>query len=115
LKIKAGALEILADRIPKVTEAVRCEQQKTAISIIDCIRDVVSRQSAGVLVNSALNALKAIGSSIRPGEESALVSTVPSVIKIIKARASLQSAIAVLPCFVYGAFLPLRSTLLRNL
>ncbi|KAG1807089.1 uncharacterized protein BJ212DRAFT_1387903 [Suillus subaureus] len=80
-RIKAGALEILAERIPKVTEAVRREQQKTAISIIDCIRDVVSRQSAGVL-------------------ESALVSTVPSVIKIIKARASLQSAVAVLPCYV---------------
>jgi U3 small nucleolar RNA-associated protein 10 len=99
-RIKAGALEILAERIPKVTEAVRREQQETAISIIGCIRDVVSRQSAGVLVNSALNALRAIGSSICPGEESALVSTVPSVIKIIKARASLQSAIAVLPCYV---------------
>ncbi|KAG1775600.1 hypothetical protein EV702DRAFT_421745 [Suillus placidus] len=99
-RIKAGALEIIAERIPKVTEAVRREQQKTAMSIIDCIRDVVSRQSAGALVNSALNALRAIGSSICPGEESALVSTVPSVIKIIKARASLQSAIAVLPCYV---------------
>ncbi|KAG1852147.1 hypothetical protein DFJ58DRAFT_791745 [Suillus subalutaceus] len=88
-RIKAGALEILAERIPKVTEAVRREQQKTAISIIDCIQDVVSRQSAGVLVNSALNALRAIGSSICPGEESALVSTVPSVIKI-----------TVLPCYV---------------
>ncbi|KAG1761179.1 hypothetical protein EDD22DRAFT_897736 [Suillus occidentalis] len=71
-RIKAGALEILADRIPKVAEAVRREQQKTAISIIDCIRDVISRQSAGVLVNSALNALKAIGSSICPGEEFSL-------------------------------------------
>ncbi|KAG2363636.1 hypothetical protein BDR07DRAFT_1471237 [Suillus spraguei] len=99
-KTKAGALEILAERIPKVTEVVRLEQQKTAISIIDCIRDTVSRQSAGVLVNSALNALGAIGSSICPGEESALVSTVPYVIKIIKARASLQSAIVVLPCYV---------------
>jgi U3 small nucleolar RNA-associated protein 10 len=74
-----------------------------------------SRQSAGVLVTSALNALKAIGSSICPGEESALVSTVISVIKTIKTRASLQTAIAVLPCYVYVAFLPLRSTLLRNL
>ncbi|KAG1896221.1 uncharacterized protein F5891DRAFT_1054817 [Suillus fuscotomentosus] len=99
-RIKAGALEILAERIPRVTDAVRREQQKTVISIIDFIRDVVSRQSAGALVNSALDALKAIGSSICPGEETALVSTVPSVIKIIKARASLQSAIAVLPCYV---------------
>ncbi|KAG0706218.1 hypothetical protein DFH29DRAFT_902720 [Suillus ampliporus] len=99
-RIKAGALEVLAERIPRVTEAVRREQQKTAVSIIDCIRDVVSRQSAGALVNSALNALRAISSSICPGEESALVTTVPSVIKIIKARASLQSAIAVLPCYV---------------
>ncbi|KAG1720632.1 hypothetical protein EDB19DRAFT_1775930 [Suillus lakei] len=99
-RIKAGALEVLAERIPKVTEAVRREQQKTAISIINCIRDVVSHQSAGALVNSALNALRAIGSSICPGEESALVSTVPSVIKIIKARASLQSAIAVLSSYV---------------
>ncbi|KAG2757731.1 hypothetical protein P692DRAFT_20824545 [Suillus brevipes Sb2] len=83
-RIKAGALEILADRIPKVAEAVRREQQKTATSIFDCIRDVptVSRS---------------IGSSICPGEESALVSTVTSVIKTIKTRASLQTAIAVLP------------------
>ncbi|KAG2130333.1 hypothetical protein DEU56DRAFT_815464 [Suillus clintonianus] len=99
-RIKAGALEVLAERIPRVTEAVRRDQQKTTMSIIDCIRDVVSRQSAGALVNSALNALRAISSSICPGEESALVSTVPPVIKIIKARASLQSAIAVLPCYV---------------
>lgn len=37
---KAGALEILADRIPKAAETVRREQQKTATSIFDCIRDV---------------------------------------------------------------------------
>jgi U3 small nucleolar RNA-associated protein 10 len=100
-QIKAGALEILAERIPRVVETVRLEQQKTVLSIIDCIRDVISHQSAGTLVNSALNALRVIGSSICPGEESAVVTTVPSVLKIIKARASLQSAIIVLPCYVY--------------
>ncbi|KAJ8583913.1 hypothetical protein M405DRAFT_936925 [Rhizopogon salebrosus TDB-379] len=99
-RIKAGALEILAGRIPRVVETVRLEQQKTVLSIIDCIRDVISHQSAGTLVNSALNALRVIGSSICPGEESAVVTTVPSVLKIIKARASLQSAIVVLPCYV---------------
>lgn len=30
------------------------------------------------------------------------MTTVPSVLKIIKARASLQSAIAVLSCYMYG-------------
>ncbi|OJA15136.1 hypothetical protein AZE42_07566 [Rhizopogon vesiculosus] len=99
-RIKAGALEVLAERISKVTESVRREQQKTVLSIIDCIRDIISRQSAGALVNSALNALGATSSSICPGEEPALVTTVASVLKIIKARASLQSAIAVLPCYV---------------
>ncbi|OAX34660.1 hypothetical protein K503DRAFT_428951 [Rhizopogon vinicolor AM-OR11-026] len=99
-RIKAGALEVLAERIPKVTELVRREQQKTVLSIIDCIRDIISHQSAGALVNSALNALGATSSSIYPGEEPALVTTVASVLKIIEARASLQSAIAVLPCYV---------------
>ncbi|KAG1727322.1 hypothetical protein EDB19DRAFT_1943251 [Suillus lakei] len=106
-RIKAGTLEVLAERVPKVTEAVHREQQKTAISIIDCIRDVVSRQSAGALVNSALNALRAISSSIGPGKESALVSTVLSVIKIIKAPQSsgdgaiftLQGLVSTLPAF----------------
>jgi hypothetical protein len=57
-----------------------------------------------------------MSSSICPGEESALVTTVPSVLKIIKARASLQSAIAVLPCYVYeSSSLSVRSMLLNEM
>lgn len=70
------------------------------IELISLIRDIIERQSAGSLVESALGALKALGSTCCDGEEATLMSTLPHVLKVVRSRTSVAAGISVLPCYV---------------
>ncbi|KAG8215320.1 hypothetical protein J3R82DRAFT_8911 [Butyriboletus roseoflavus] len=54
--------------------------------LIGLIRDIIERQSAGSLVESALEALKALGSTCCNGEETTLVSTLPHILKVVRSQ-----------------------------
>ncbi|KAF9238673.1 hypothetical protein BU15DRAFT_88298 [Melanogaster broomeanus] len=99
-RIKSGALVVLSERVPAIHEKVRQEHQVTMINVIDQIRDIITRQSAGSLVESALAALNAIASTCCAGEESALLGTLPHIIKVVRSRTSASAAVAVLPCYI---------------
>ncbi|KIJ60905.1 hypothetical protein HYDPIDRAFT_42974 [Hydnomerulius pinastri MD-312] len=99
-RIKSGALKVISERIPVITEKVRQEQLATVNNIIHLIRDIITRQSAGTLVESALSALKAIGSTSCAGEEPAILATLPHIIKVVRSRTSAAAAVAVLPCYI---------------
>ncbi|KAH7920221.1 hypothetical protein BV22DRAFT_1199044 [Leucogyrophana mollusca] len=101
-RIKSGALQLLAKRVSEITETARRDSLATTKQIVDSIHDIISRQSAGELVDSALNALRSVGSTVCPGEEAPLTTTIPSLLKIIQARTSAASALGVLPCYVTG-------------
>lgn len=70
------------------------------MELVDAIRGTIERQSAGPLVESALAALKALGSTCCDGEETALLSTLPRVLKVVRSRTSATAAMSVLPCYV---------------
>lgn len=70
------------------------------VDLIGLIRDIIEHQSAGSLVESALAALKALGSTCRNGEETALLSTLPHVLKVVRSRSSAAAGMSVLPCYV---------------
>ncbi|KAG6369730.1 hypothetical protein JVT61DRAFT_13599 [Boletus reticuloceps] len=99
-KVKAGALGVVSARIPLVTERLREECQATIIELIGLIRNVIERQSAGPLVESALAALKALGSTCCDGEETTLLSTLPHVLKVVRSRTSAAAAVSVLPYYI---------------
>lgn len=99
-RVKIGALEVLAERIPLVSETVRRECKPTAIQIVQLTHDIIARRSAGKLAEAGLAGFKAIASTCQVGEEAALTSTIPDVLKIVKSRTSAASALAVLPCYI---------------
>ncbi|KAF8125619.1 hypothetical protein EV363DRAFT_1225659 [Boletus edulis] len=99
-RVKAGALGVVSARIPLVTERLRQECQATIIELIGLIRNVIERQSAGPLVESALAALKALGSTCCDGEETTLLSTLPHVLKVVRSRTSAAAAVSVLPYYI---------------
>ncbi|KAF8440039.1 hypothetical protein L210DRAFT_3760928 [Boletus edulis BED1] len=99
-RVKAGALGVVSARIPLVTEKLRQECQATVIELVGLIRNVIERQSAGPLVESALAALKALGSTCCDGEETTLLSTLPHVLKVVRSRTSAAAAVSVLPCYI---------------
>ncbi|KAG6334786.1 hypothetical protein ID866_4304 [Astraeus odoratus] len=101
-QVNIGALSILSERIPLITESVRSEYKATMIQIIGHINEVISRLSAGTLAEAALAALKAIASTYSPGEEVALKETLPHILKAMRSRASVTTALAVLPCYIHA-------------
>ncbi|KAL4062956.1 hypothetical protein V8B97DRAFT_2026593 [Scleroderma yunnanense] len=100
LRVKIGALEALAEKISLVNEAVRREQKATMLQAINLIDEVITHQSAGALVEAALAALKAIASTYQTGEEVALQSTLPHVMKVIRSKTLVTAGLAVLPCYI---------------
>ncbi|KIJ18297.1 hypothetical protein PAXINDRAFT_97717 [Paxillus involutus ATCC 200175] len=99
-RIKAGALVVISERVPLIHEKVRQEHRATMIEIVDLVRDIIVRQSAGTLVESALAALNAIASTCCAGEESAVLATLPHAIKVVRSRTSAPAAVAVLPSYI---------------
>ncbi|KAH7908681.1 hypothetical protein BJ138DRAFT_1128268 [Hygrophoropsis aurantiaca] len=99
-KLQSGALHLLAGRIAGIVDAVRRDSITTTKQIIESIGDIIARQSAGELVESALNALRSLGTSVCSGEEAPLAATIPSILKIMQARTSAASALSVLPCYI---------------
>jgi U3 small nucleolar RNA-associated protein 10 len=99
-QIKAGALVVISERVPLIHEKVRQEHRATMIEIVDLVRDIIVRQSAGTLVESALAALNAIASTCCAGEESAVLATLPHAIKVVRSRTSAPAAVAVLPSYM---------------
>ncbi|KAI6022898.1 hypothetical protein BKA83DRAFT_89928, partial [Pisolithus microcarpus] len=99
-KVIIGVLEVLAERIPLVTESVRLECKAAMIQIINHIHEIIKHQSAGPLCGAALGALKAIVSTTQAAEAVALQAILPHVIKIIREKSSVNAALAVLPHYI---------------
>ena len=104
IQVKIGGLESLTARISLVSEIVRQEHKTTMVKAINRIDDIITRQSAGALVEAALAALKAIASTHQSGEDAALQATLPHVMKVIRSRSSVAAALAILPSYMYVAF-----------
>ncbi|KIP06398.1 hypothetical protein PHLGIDRAFT_128310 [Phlebiopsis gigantea 11061_1 CR5-6] len=93
--ILEGVFNLLAEGLPNVSERVRQESRVAITKIVDSIKTLIPTATPGVL-SSALNALNTIATSLSPGEEHALTSTVPLVIKSIKERRATSSALTTL-------------------
>jgi U3 small nucleolar RNA-associated protein 10 len=63
---------------------------------VDLIRKIISSTPEEGLMVSALMALRTISLTMCPGEESSLVSTIPSVLAAIQGRKALAAAMTTL-------------------
>ncbi|KII90106.1 hypothetical protein PLICRDRAFT_686024 [Plicaturopsis crispa FD-325 SS-3] len=99
-RIQAGALNIFTARLPLITDKTRRAITPIIVRIVDSIRKVLSASPEVSLATAAFNALKVVGATICPGEESSVTNTVPLVLAAIRDRKMAVPAITVLSPFV---------------
>ncbi|KAF9451337.1 hypothetical protein P691DRAFT_663457 [Macrolepiota fuliginosa MF-IS2] len=77
--IYIGALELLSERIPKITDHIRRETTGTVSNIVESTVKLLAHDNI-TLRTRCLKALKAIASTLVPKEEGALTAALPSIL-----------------------------------
>ncbi|KAJ3530702.1 hypothetical protein NM688_g7673 [Phlebia brevispora] len=80
--IQQGALNLFAEQLVNMATQVRQTAKVAVGKIIDSAKKLLSSTSSVALRNSALEALRTVAESMVSGEEHALTSTVPAVLKV---------------------------------
>ncbi|PPQ90282.1 hypothetical protein CVT25_013107 [Psilocybe cyanescens] len=96
VKVQSGALELLAKRLPDVSDKMRPTLSDFVIKILVSIKSLLTVQKEGQLVIHAFHAINSIASTISPGEESSLTDLVPFAISAAKEKALALSALGAL-------------------
>jgi U3 small nucleolar RNA-associated protein 10 len=91
------------DKLPSVSKSTREETSSTIKTIVTEIKRLLPLGDE-TLVATALRALKAIGSSIVPGEEGTLVDCLPLILTASKVNQLTAAAVAALPPLWYVSF-----------
>lgn len=89
-------LDVLVDKLPSVSGSIREAASSTITNIVTEIKRFLPLEDEG-LVGSALRALKVIGSSIVPGEESSLMECLPLLLAASRTSQLTTAGIAALP------------------
>jgi U3 small nucleolar RNA-associated protein 10 len=98
--VLAETLDVFVDKLPSVSKSIREEASSTIKAIVTEIKQLLRLEDEN-LVATALRALKAIGSSIVPGEETSLVDCLPLIITASKVNLLTAAAVAALPPLWY--------------
>ena len=101
-KVQAGALEILAKRLPEVSTKLRPELAPMVVTILTSIKNVLATQKDGQVMIYALHALRSIASTMAPGEEGPLTDLVPHVFPGHKEQPLVAPALAALSSLSWG-------------
>lgn len=78
-QIHVGALELLSERIPKITDGVRQEITATINSIVTSTIKLLAWENVELRTH-CLRALKSIASTLAPKEEGVLTAALPSIL-----------------------------------
>ena len=76
-KVQAGALELLAKRLPDAPTKLQPEVAPTVIKVLVLIKNVLATQKDGRVVIYALHALRLVTSAMAPGDEGPLTDLAP--------------------------------------
>ncbi|KAJ7582775.1 hypothetical protein C8J56DRAFT_230499 [Mycena floridula] len=96
VQVQAGALELLGDRLPRVSDKVRREISPSVITITETIRMLLTAQPEETIFSGAFKALTAIAMTGCSGEENSMIAVIPLVLAAVRSRKSSTSAMAVL-------------------
>ncbi|KAG6868785.1 hypothetical protein C0993_010712 [Termitomyces sp. T159_Od127] len=94
--VQSGALDLLSERISHITEKTRQTVVPTIVKIINFICGLITSQSNEGLIRAAYKAVRSIGLSMCPGEESSLTDAVPLMLTSIRGRKSASVALSAL-------------------
>lgn len=94
--MQAGALELLAKRLPDVSAKSRPGTTPSVTNILTSIKHLSTTRKDAAVVVHAFHALEAIASTICPGEESLLTELVPFALSGTKDSVLAKSALAAL-------------------
>ncbi|GJE92911.1 U3snoRNP10 and BP28CT domain-containing protein [Phanerochaete sordida] len=94
--ILEGVFNLLGDQLANVSEKVRQDSKASIIKIVDAIKKLLPTANAELLLPAALHALNTITNTLATGEEYALTSAVPLVIKSVRERRATAPALSTL-------------------
>ena len=100
--VLAETLYVFVDKLPSLSKSIREEASSTIVTIVTEIKRFLPLGDES-LVGAALRALKAVGSSIVPGEEGSLVDCLSPVLTASKNNQLTAAALAALPPLWYVA------------
>lgn len=100
--VLAETLEVFVDKLPSISKSIREEASSVIVKIITEIKRLLPLGDES-LVGAALRALKAVGSSIVPGEETSLVECLPLVLTASKNNQLTTAAVTALPPLWYDS------------
>ncbi|KAL0575096.1 snoRNA-binding rRNA-processing protein utp10 [Marasmius crinis-equi] len=98
--VKAGALDLLYLRLPRISNTVRQSVVPSIVKIAENIQKLLSQQPEKSIIVHAFKAVESVGSTMAPGEESCLTNLVSFLVSASKDRdlgVSAMSALATLP------------------
>ncbi|KAF9021672.1 hypothetical protein BDZ89DRAFT_1137818 [Hymenopellis radicata] len=84
--VQIGALDLLAERLPQVSDHVRQTATNNLVKIIQRIKELLTAHPGSAVAISGFRSLKTIGSGMCAGEESALSDIVPLLLSAIRGR-----------------------------
>ncbi|KAF8901036.1 armadillo-type protein [Gymnopilus junonius] len=96
VKVQAGALELLAKRLPDVSTRMRPALSSSVIKALASVKDVLSTRREPQVTINALQAIKSIASTMSPGEEGALSEITPLVLSSSKEKDTARQALGAL-------------------
>ncbi|KAL0952425.1 hypothetical protein HGRIS_006698 [Hohenbuehelia grisea] len=100
LRIQVGALDLLAERLEKISSKVRQAVSSNVISIVARIKAIIGFHSQGEACISAFKALQPIAATAQSGEESALTGLIPLILTAVRSSEIAPIAFSVLPPLV---------------
>ncbi|KAG7447396.1 uncharacterized protein BT62DRAFT_967377 [Guyanagaster necrorhizus] len=94
--VQVGALDLIAERVPLVSDSIRRKSTTAIVKIIDRTKDLLVSFPTGPIAVSGLKALRSIGAHFCPGEEAAITQVLPVLISDIRGSKNTNYAMAAL-------------------
>ncbi|KAK0200852.1 hypothetical protein DFS33DRAFT_1386800 [Desarmillaria ectypa] len=94
--VQVGALDLIAERVPLVSDGIRRKSTAAIVKIIERTKDLLVSFPTGPIAVSGLKALQSIGTHICSGEEAALTQALPVLVSDIRSSRNTIYAMAAL-------------------
>ncbi|CCM00706.1 uncharacterized protein FIBRA_02746 [Fibroporia radiculosa] len=98
-KIQSGALELLGERLTAVSDPIRRESTSVMIQIVERTRQIITSTAEESVLSTTFQALRAISTTMCPGEEGILMTIVPLVLENMQARRNMSVTLSLLLSF----------------
>lgn len=82
--VQVGALDLIAERVPMVSDSIRQKSTSAIVKIIESTKDLLISFPTGPIAVSGLKALRSVGAHICSGEEAAITQVLPVLISDIR-------------------------------